>query len=48
MQQMTGNVEWQIGIRGGVDCGLGQGQGNQGMVLLEFGCTIKLIKEYTV
>ena len=46
MQQMTGNVERQIGTRGVVDCGTGQG--NQGMVPLEFGCTIKLILESTV
>ena len=43
---MTGNVERQIGTRGVVDCGTGQG--NQGMVPLEFGCTIKLILESTV
>ena len=46
MQQITGNVEWQIWTRVVVDCGMGQG--NQGMVLLEFACTIKLIQESTV
>ena len=43
---MTGNVERQIGTRGVVDCGTGQG--NQGMVPLECCCTIKLILESTV
>ena len=46
MQQITGNVEWQIWTRVVVDCGMGQG--NQGMVPLEFGCTIKLIQESTM
>ena len=46
MQQMTGNVEWQIGTRPVVDCGMGWG--NQGMIPLEFGCNISLIQESTV
>ena len=46
MQKMTGYVEWQIGTRGIVECGMEQA--NQGMAPLEFGCTIKLIQESTV
>ena len=46
MQQITGNVGLQIWTRVVVDCGMGQG--NQGMVPHEFGCTIKLIQESTV
>ena len=46
MQQITGNVEWQIRTRVVVDCGMGQG--NQGMVSLEFACTIKLIQKSTM
>ena len=46
MQQMSENVEWQIGTRVVVDCRMGWG--NQGMVPLEFGCTVRLIQESTV
>ena len=43
---MTGNVEWQIRTREVMDCGMRQE--NQGMLPLEFACTIKLIQESTV
>ena len=45
-QQMTGNVEWQIRTREVMVCGMRQE--NQGMLPLEFACTIKLIQESTL
>ena len=40
MQYMTENVEWQNGTRAVVNCVMGWG--NEGMVPLEFGCTVGL------
>ena len=45
-QQMTGNEEWQIGSRAVVDNGMKRG--NWRLVLLEYGCTVRSIREPTM